>query len=331
MKIAIAGAGVSGSYLLSRLKDEHKVSAFELSSLDKYDTVCAWGTSRHIMERFAKKVGLNFEDYILHTGKEMIMDLSEIGKEKLRLKLSGLCTFDKKRYLLDLLRGMDVKFGKSFENGDYDLVIDATGVRRAVLPKAEGMLVPCIQYDVKFPNPPFNDFMLSILKTMTGYLWYFPLGGKLFHVGAGDVRRKHRAFLDEFVKIHRGEVLEVKVKAVRITPPEFSQPIYSGRVVGVGEAIGTVHPIFGEGIIPSLQSCDLLLEHIFDLEEYKKAILKKFRAFKSPFKVVRAFVEGNFSFSKMLKDLVGMFMDVKLNEKRYGVRVGLDDVLHPFK
>jgi len=60
-------------------------------------------------------------------------------------------------------------------------------------------------------------------------------------------------------------------------------------------------------------------------------VIKKFAPFKSPFKVVKAFVEGNFSFPKMLKNLVRMFVDVKLNEKRYGVRVGLEDMLLPFK
>ena len=330
MKVAIVGAGVSGSYLLSRLEG-HDVKAFELSSREEYDPVCAWGTSRYAMKEFSKRVGLNFEDYILHVGEELVMDLRRIGKGELRLKLSGLCTFDKRRYQLDLLKGRDVEFGKRFDEGEYDLVIDATGVSRAMLPKVEDLLVPCYQYLVKFREPPFDDFRLTILETMTGYLWYFPLGGNLFHVGGGDVFGRHKAALDEFVKKHGGEVLKASGKAVRITPPELAQPFYSNGVVGVGEAIGTVHPIFGEGIIPSLQSSELLVEHLFDLEGYRKAVIKKFAPFKSPFKVVKAFVEGNFSFPKMLKDLVRMFVDVKLNEKRYGVRVGLEDMLLPFK
>ena len=34
--------------------------------------------------------------------------------------------------------------------------------------------------------------------------------------------------------------------------------VYHGNVIGVGEAIGTVSPITGEGIVPSLQSAEIL-------------------------------------------------------------------------
>ena len=38
------------------------------------------------------------------------------------------------------------------------------------------------------------------------------------------------------------------------------EPFTSGNVIGVGESIGCVFPMLGEGIIPSLLCCDLFLE-----------------------------------------------------------------------
>ena len=43
------------------------------------------------------------------------------------------------------------------------------------------------------------------------------------------------------------------------------QPFTVGKVVGVGESIGTVYPMLGEGIIPSMQSVELLVENLDDL------------------------------------------------------------------
>ena len=47
-----------------------------------------------------------------------------------------------------------------------------------------------------------------------------------------------------------------------------------GKVVGVGESIGTVYALLGEGIIPSMQCVDIFLENMHDFKAYEKAIEK---------------------------------------------------------
>jgi len=41
-------------------------------------------------------------------------------------------------------------------------------------------------------------------------------------------------------------------------------PFYKGKVVGVGESIGTVYPILGEGIIPSMMCADIFVKNLGD-------------------------------------------------------------------
>ncbi|MFN3621974.1 MAG: NAD(P)/FAD-dependent oxidoreductase, partial [Nitrososphaerales archaeon] len=129
MKIAIVGMGVAGSYLAARLRDEHKVIGFERLPKDKFDAVCAWGTSVKGIERFTKNVGLRFDDYILHKGREMRVDI--FGRS-LYIKLRGLCSFDKLRLIQDIAEGSDVNYGRlipqNYTLEGYDLIIDATGL-----------------------------------------------------------------------------------------------------------------------------------------------------------------------------------------------------------
>ena len=77
MKIAVVGIGVAGAYLMNRLSDDHDnhVVGFERMPETQHDAVCAWATCKNVMSRLAKNCGLNFEDYILHSGKHMKVDL----------------------------------------------------------------------------------------------------------------------------------------------------------------------------------------------------------------------------------------------------------------
>ena len=62
MKFAIIGAGVAGSYLGSMLYNNgHDITIFEGSQRDKTWPVCAWGASRHMLEYFSQKAGLEFD------------------------------------------------------------------------------------------------------------------------------------------------------------------------------------------------------------------------------------------------------------------------------
>ncbi|MEM3398491.1 MAG: NAD(P)/FAD-dependent oxidoreductase [Nitrososphaerota archaeon] len=327
MRIAVVGVGVAGSYLLSRLRDQYRVDGYEMLARSRYFPICAWGTSRNMMKNFANKVGLNFEEYILHTGKELIVDL---GRELHHIKLRGLCTFDKKRFEEDLLEDCEVRFGSritSMPDG-YDLVIDSTGFNRSLLPKVKNdYFIPTVEYRVKFSNPPFDDFYIKPFRELSGYLWYFPLGGNLYHVGAGDYFKRHSRTVDEFVKKYGGEVLMKIGRPVRITPPLYCQPIYMEKIVGVGESIGTVFPMLGEGIIPSLYSAEALVENLYNIERYRKTILRMFKPFSTVFEFIHRALTRNIDLKRDWFILFKIYLHMRFREERYGVQARIRDFL----
>ena len=55
MKIAVMGMGVAGSYLVSRLKNDHEVVGFERMDEVKHDSICAWGSIKSTMVDLCKK------------------------------------------------------------------------------------------------------------------------------------------------------------------------------------------------------------------------------------------------------------------------------------
>jgi len=80
------------------------------------------------------------------------------------------------------------------------------------------------------------------------------------------------------------------------------EPFYSNNIIGIGESIGTVFPMLGEGIIPSLLCCEIFLKVIeenkdnankFSKEEYRKRVLKKFHYYHDVYKIIRLKMDGN--------------------------------------
>ena len=94
MKIAIMGMGVAGSYLMARLKNsEHEVVGYERMTEENHDSICAWGTIKKELVEFCKKTDRNFDDFLIHDGKEMHVRMNYDVKFDIGLK--GLCTYIK--------------------------------------------------------------------------------------------------------------------------------------------------------------------------------------------------------------------------------------------
>lgn len=316
---------MAGSYLLARLRDSHQVEGFERLDRSRYFPVCAWAASSNVMREICRNVGINFDDYVLHVGKEMVLDL---GRETHTLKLRGLCTFDKLRFEEDLIRDSNVRFGVHVSSPPpgYDLVIDATGYSRSLLPKvSEDYFIPTVEYRVRFREPPFEDFYIKPFREATGYLWCFPLGDGLYHVGAGDYHGRHVEAVERFLKKYPGEVLMRAGKPIRITPPEFCQPFYVGNVVGAGESIGTVYPMLGEGIIPSLLSAEALAAHIHDLEGYRLRVLETFKPFSLVYRFIRKALRRELDVKRDLFLLFRIYLHMRFREERYGVQARMKD------
>jgi flavin-dependent dehydrogenase len=346
MKIAVVGIGVAGAYLMNRLSDAHDnhVVGFERLPETQHDAVCAWATCKNVMSGLVKNCGLNFEEYILHSGKHMKVDLGSIGSKNdedddnnnIDIRLKGMVSYDKLKLIQDMMKGTKIEFGKipKKENleSEFDIIIDSTGFYRNYLPKLENdTWIPCIQYKVKYDigKTPFDDFYLKAFPSMTGYFWYFPLGNGYAHIGAGDFeRKKNNKFVDEFLNRHKCQVVKKVGRPVRITPPVNCEPFTDGRKsVGVGESIGTVYSLLGEGIIPATWCAELFIQHLHDIKSYREAVLKRFKIYTLVFKFIQLKIAGKFNMIRHVYDLLRIYNHMKSEEDRYGMQVKMINMM----
>jgi flavin-dependent dehydrogenase len=94
-----------------------------------------------------------------------------------------------------------------------------------------------------------------------------------------------------------------------------------GEVVwGVGEAIGCVAPLAGDGIVPGMRSVRLLLDNWNDPEKYRNAVLDEFRWMKGERGVLDALREAK---GVGLREALVL----RKNSKRMGMRVGLREAI----
>jgi hypothetical protein len=276
-------------------------------------------------------LGINFDDYVLFGGKEMVVDL---GESERRIKLLGLCTYDKHKLEVDLAKNHDIKFGARVTpeffakaQEDFDMIIDATGLHRTFLPKVnDDMWVPSIEYKVQYDVLPYNDFYIRPFKGISGYFWYFPLEENNAYVGAGDFFRKHNEFVNEFNSYNGGKIVKKIGRPIRITPPKYCEPFFQRNVVGVGESIGTVFPLLGEGIIPSLQCAEIFCENFEDWGAYRREVLKKFDFFNHIYELIKLKLAGKFSMLRHFPLMLKTYRAMKGQERRFGLEVNISDM-----
>ena len=338
MNFAIAGAGVAGSYLGNMLqKRGHNVEIFEASKKEHHWPVCAWGASRHMLERFSNQAGLDFASYIFHVGKKLKIQLPENKGEVLDLK--GLVTYNKYGWEADLLKNVKVTYGtkmtrETFAFDKYDYVIDCTGLHRSLLPKSsEDFLIPAYEYllnNVKGAD----DFYVIGYKGAKGYFWYFPLEGGQAYMGAWDIEKKYYG-IDAFFKQHpEAKVIKKIGRPIRLSPSKRMEPFFDGNVIGVGESIGCVFPMLGEGIIPTLICCDVFLDVLdksskkFDFTKYRKKVLNTFAYYDDVYKIVRLKMDGKLRTVRHFNLMMSMYRNMKREEKRFGFEISLEKMTH---
>ncbi len=290
-KVAIAGAGMTGSYL-------HRLFANCGIESDIYDdnlghascgiNPCAWGATSAFREH-VEVAGFDPEQYVLK-------DFDTINFEGVDME-AHLLTFDKPRLLTDLRRGARVRQGRIPE-GRYERVVDATGHRRAYLPNVrEDLLVPCVQYRVRMENA--DDSRITILYGNLGYSWIFPLSNGEYHIGAGSILAdprdtlKSSGFLGPDSHILCGCLGKVKATSpIGSRPFVWKDVAMKHEIWGVGESIGVVAPIAGEGVVPGMASARLLVDHWQDPKAYSSAILKEFSWMMDERKVIKKVLDG---------------------------------------
>jgi flavin-dependent dehydrogenase len=318
LKIAIAGAGIVGAYLYRLLSNEGvKVDLFDTENGTKCGlTPCAWGTSRGFNE-LVEAAGLDPEKYILRCTDHVVLDDVRLGAD--------LMTFDKPELVKDLLRGAEIEHTPLVATR-YDRVIDATGVSRAYLPMIEGdVLIPCVQYRIQAHELLENRIKLGGV----GYAWCFPLSDHTYHVGCGSLLEDPDRILQRLGWIADTPQQEgtksicACAGRIRLTAPHYSQPfVVDGPrhgIWGVGEAIGCVAPLAGDGIVPGMKSVEILMNHWDDPEAYTRAILGEFDWMRNERRVVDKLMGME---HLGLSDL----WVLKRNARRMGVRIGLAQV-----
>ncbi len=263
MNVQIHGAGMAGTYLFMLIRDHARVKVREIRS--SVDCRCAWGIAYRQAKRLYKLAGIDIDEYILVKPKLAIANGIE-------MKNRNIAIFDRRALLEDLWRELD--FGEI----DADVVVDATGAARAVLPKIAGDRVyPTVQFVERHDA----DENIYAYARRSGYAWAFPLGDGVWHIGAGDTSYE-RAMelirkLRELYGFKGGEA-ECSCRAkIRMLPPSRCRPIVWKNIYGVGEAVGCVSG-FGEGNAPSLECAKIFADSLLadELSSYERRVLKAF-------------------------------------------------------
>ncbi len=225
-------------------------------------------------------------------------------------------------FFSDLLQGAEINYSKP-DIGGYDRIIDSTGVARAALPPiADDLILPCIQVRVETAAPLDNQIKLGAI----GYAWCFPLSEKEYHIGCGSLTADPLPVLKGLGWMKNPDFPTNRICGcagrIRLTGPHYSQPFVShgqdAEVWGVGEAIGCVAPLAGDGIVPGMKSVQLLMQWWDDPSGYTRAVLKEFEWMKKERTVI----------DKLRKKEGLRLQDawvLKKNSSRMGMQVGLKD------
>ncbi len=318
MKVAIAGAGMAGAYLLNllRMKGFEEVDIYDVPKKTACgEKSCAWGIAPSNEYRRLLSGIVDFDSYVVYRSDKMKIDGVELKTDML--------TIDKPKLIQGMLRREKVKLDP-LDMADYDRVIDATGATRAFLGPLENDLVAdCVQYRLSTDE----DLGLWFSTSSLGYEWSFPLGGNEYHVGFGNLKLLVKEY--DLLGHLPGDAGERKVRCkcyskVRLASPHFSQPFAMGNVVGVGESIGTVGPLGGDGNLYAMQCAEMLVDNWDDLEEYKRLVLSRYDWMRKERRALDRMVKGKLPSPT---DAMG-FLE---HSKNAGIELGMVDAFKMFR
>lgn len=132
------GMGVSWKLFNRQTKRlEHDVTGYERNIEEKHDSICAWGTIKPVLSEMCKKTGRNFDDFLIHDGKQMHVKMN--GNVKFDIGLKGLVTYNKLGLIKDFIKDSKIIYGEAPKlqelEKEYDMIVDCTGFNRVYLPK----------------------------------------------------------------------------------------------------------------------------------------------------------------------------------------------------
>jgi flavin-dependent dehydrogenase len=333
MKIAVVGAGIAGGYLAKLL--EQKGIVPDVYDPGEHETSCGcrscgWGAPVGI-ERYLAAVDLDLAEYLIEPMFSMNFD-GLVAK-------TPLCTVNKPRLVRDLNSGIRLN-KKKLEPGladTYDILVDATGISRALLPPCRSDLtLPTIQHRVIVESRGEDRLEAGVYGNRIpglGYLWIFPLGNGQYHIGIGGIGLAHLdRLMDRFFRESSDRFIFRTLcrcaGVVRVASPYYSTPLYLPRtrkgktpqlVIGVGESIGTVSPFTGEGIVYSLACARILADSWPDPEEYTNKVLSRFEWMKKERETLDFLLEQGKNGGPRLRDRWRFYR----NARRSGIELPL--------
>ena len=291
MRIAIAGAGVAGSYIsrLLRLRGYPNVDVFDIPHRIACGIhPCGYGVDGSF-DQLVRLVGLEPSRYVLHV------------PPRLRARVEGVAAkttvvmIDKAAFIADLLDRAAVKY-EPVEVERYDLVVDATGEARAYAPPLENDLkARVVQWRVRVESPAPTTFMPT--RGVPGYAWIMPLSedGSELHVGAGcgeGIQVRSRTLTSTAFKPLRIEQVVCACGArIRLCGPDFTRIVH-GNIWAVGEAAGLVGPASGAGNVYAMQSGLHLVDNLGSPRGYVERLERDFAALIPEARAVRKVMTG---------------------------------------
>jgi len=262
LKIAVVGAGVSGSYLTALLRNSGvNVEVYEKEP-ERRGHYCAWGSHYTLLKTKLSKIGLNVDDYVLTRVKQVYVN-------GVKIKLGNSVIIDKPRMLRDMvkdselfMRNVDIQ-SMVGERHDLDIIVNATNtpIRQPTV-----IIHTTQSKSILDGAEPHTAYVLFDVERI-GYGWVFPLDdeGKLFHIGAGCLKSSWDASMLMLDTLSRYNLYIVKHSCIcgrALNVFKTAPKACDGRVVNIGESVGAVNPITGEGILTSMDTAEALAESI---------------------------------------------------------------------
>jgi flavin-dependent dehydrogenase len=336
MRIAIVGAGVGGRSLyrfleLDGMLDIHDVEIFDLERPRTGCRIhpCAWGVKTPEWKRVCEQ---------LETKPRILREFTRINQSGTMIRCD-LCTIDKPIFLDDICQEKNIQRGGW--DGDcskYDLVVDATGEKRAVLPPvSDEMKITCRQALFKTS---IEDMDTAIIPSKSvGYAWIFPLKFPFVHIGQGAMNWDFGSHLPpETIDamqyagvLNKDPICGWHTSRIRLMSPRHCRPICHRNVVGIAEAAGCVSPNNGAGIIPGIISAKLLADYIHDDvwamglgHTYETDIIRKFGFLDRETDIVRKLINNK---QVGLRDLLCLYR----NTRCFGMYPGFREVISSLK
>ncbi|MGP6239985.1 hypothetical protein ACNF40_06180 [Cuniculiplasma sp. SKW4] len=320
MRWNIGGAGVAGSYLYGRMKAAgFEVTLFDPKRPDFY-IPCGFATNKNAIMPFLKRSSISLEEISeAETGKIWI---SGNNFEKTEFNQNGLCTINKMK-MEELMRGSE-QYQRAIISGREDPIIDCTGISRAYLGKAsEDFTMFAIEKVCE--KSPYDGFYFDFFKNGRGYFWSFPLKGK-YHIGAGGVDLME---VRSYIEPYKSE--KILSRKIRMKPLMGQET--RGIVFGVGESIGYISPLLGEGIVPALENAEIFFQIISkedDLNEIKVRYKNEIRSRMKKFQEISQMVLNIQSGRTLTRDNLLAVPKALKELKNFGIKPDFLKILRHF-